>query len=255
MRAGEGKRALPLDMAIVVTGAASGIGKATARRLAADGARVVLADRDDTEALAREIRDGGGQALAYQVDVMAAEQVDSMVRGARDEFGAINGLVNAAGICISKLLEEMTEEEWDRQLGVNLKAVFLCCRALIPALREGGGGVIVNIGSTAGLVGGPQTPAYCASKGGVVQLTRALAVDHAADGIRVNCVCPGPVETPMLTSVDETDFDVGVLIDATLIKRVAQPGEIAGVIRFLLSDDASNMTGSIVVTDGGQTAI
>lgn len=243
------------DKTIIVTGAASGIGQATARRLAADGARVVLADRDDTEALASAIRDGGGQASARRVDVMAAEQIDAMVRGALDEFGSIDGLVNAAGICISKLLEDTTEEEWDRQLGVNLKGVFLCCRALIPALRQGGGGAIVNIGSTAGLVGGPQTPAYCASKGGVVQLTRALAVDHAADGIRVNCVCPGPVDTAMLSSVDETDFDVGVLIDATLIKRVAQPGEIAGVIRFLLSDDASNMTGSIVVTDGGQTAI
>ena len=245
---------MTLDKTIIVTGAASGIGQATAQRLAADGARVVLADRDETEALASEIRDGGGQAMASRVDVMAAEQIDAMVHAAKAEFGAIGGLVNAAGICISKRLEDTTEEEWDRQLGVNLKGLFLCCRALIPAMREGGG-AIVNIGSTAGLVGGPQTPAYCASKGGVVQLTRALAVDHAGDGIRVNCVCPGPVNTPMLSSVDESDFDVGVLIDATLIKRVAQPGEIAGVIRFMLSDDASNMTGSIVVTDGGQTAI
>ena len=186
---------------------------------------------------------------------MMADQIEGMVRSAEAEFGSIDGLVNAAGICISKLLEETSEEEWDRQLGVNLKGVFLCCRALIPAMRKASGGAIVNIGSTAGLVGGPQTPAYCASKGGVVQLTRAFAVDHAADGIRVNCVCPGPVETPMLSSVDETDFDVGTLIDATLIKRVAQPQEIAGVICFPLSDDASNMTGSIVVTDGGQTAI
>ena len=244
-----------MDKTIIVTGAASGIGQSSAHRLAADGARVVLADRDDTEVLAGEIRDGGGSASACRVNVMMADQIEGMVRSAEAEFGSIDGLVNAAGICISKLLEETSEEEWDRQLGVNLKGVFLCCRALIPAMRKASGGAIVNIGSTAGLVGGPQTPAYCASKGGVVQLTRALAVDHAADGIRVNCVCPGPVETPMLSSVDETDFDVGTLIDATLIKRVAQPQEIAGVICFLLSDDASNMTGSIVVTDGGQTAI
>ena len=244
-----------MDKTIIVTGAASGIGRATARRLASDGARVVLADRDDTEAFASELRDEGGKASSWRVDVMAADQIEDMVRGARTEFGSIDGLVNAAGICVSKLLEDTTEEEWDRQMGVNLKGVFLCCRALIPAMRKGGGGAIVNIGSTAGLVGGPQTPAYCASKGGVVQLTRALAVDHAADGIRINCVCPGPVETPMLSAVDDTEFDVGILIDATLLKRVAQPEEIAGVIRFLLSDDASNMTGSIVVTDGGQTAI
>ncbi len=242
-----------MDKTIIVTGAASGIGQATARQLALDGARVVLADHDETEALASEIRDGGGKAAACRVDVTMADQIEHMVRDAQAEFGSIMGLVNAAGICISKLLEETTEEEWDRQLGVNLKGVFLCCRALIPVMRECGGGTIVNIGSTAGLVGGPQTPAYCASKGGVLQLTRALAVDHAADGIWVNCVCPGPVETPMLSAVDDTEFDVGVLINATLLKRVAQPGEIAGVIRFLLSDDASNMTGSIVVTDGGQT--
>ena len=246
---------MTLDKTIIVTGAASGIGRATAQRLASDGARVVLADRDDTEALASELRNGGGKASACQADVMAAEQIEAMMHSAQAEFGPVDGLVNAAGICISKLVEETTEEEWDRQLGANLKGVFLCCRALIPAMRKSGGGAIVNIGSTAGLVGGPQTPAYCASKGGVVQLTRALAVDHAMDGIRINCVCPGPVETPMLTSVGETEFDAGALIDATLLKRVAQPGEIAGVIRFLLSDDASNMTGSIIVTDGGQTAI
>lgn len=248
-----------MDNTIIVTGAASGIGRATARRLAADGARVVPADRDDLSSLADELRAAGGEVTACQVDVTKADQVEAMARDAQAAYGRIDGLVNCAGIVVSKLLEDTTEEDWDRQLGVNLKGIFLCCRAIIPVMRKDGGGTIVNIGSDLGMVGGPMTPAYCASKGGVLQLTRALAVDHAVDGIRVNCVCPGPVETPLLREIDVTVPDPAVerqrVIDSTLLKRVGEPEEIAGVIRFMLSDDASNMTGSIVVADGGLTAI
>ncbi len=248
-----------MDKTIIVTGAASGIGRATVRRLAADGARVVLADRDDLSSLADELRAAGGEVTACQADVTKADQVEAMVRDAQAAYGRIDGLVNCAGIVVSKFLEDTTEEDWDRQLGVNLKGVFLCCRAMIPVMRKDGGGTIVNIGSDLGMVGGPMTPAYCASKGGVLQLTRALAVDHAIDGIRVNCVCPGPVETPLLREIDVTVPDPAVerqrVIDSTLLKRVGQPEELAGVIRFMLSDDASNMTGSIVVADGGLTAI
>ncbi len=248
-----------MDKTIIVTGAASGIGQATVRRLAADGARVVLADRDDLSSLADELRAAGGEVTACQVDVTKADQVEAMVRDAQAAYGRIDGLVNCAGILVSKLLEDTTEEDWDCQLGVNLKGVFLCCRAMIPVMRKDGGGTIVNIGSDLGMVGGPMTPAYCASKGGVLQLTRALAVDHAVDGIRVNCVCPGPVETPMLRDSDVTAPDPAVererVLASTLLKRVGQPDELAGVIRFMLSDDASNMTGSIVVADGGLTAI
>ena len=248
-----------MDNTIIVTGAASGIGRATARRLAADGARVVPADRYDLSSLADELRAAGGEVTACQVDVTKADQVEAMARDAQAAYGRIDGLVNCAGIVVSKLLEDTTEEDWDRQLGVNLKGIFLCCRAIIPVMRKDGGGTIVNIGSDLGMVGGPMTPAYCASKGGVLQLTRALAVDHAVDGIRVNCVCPGPVETPLLREIDVTVPDPAVerqrVIDSTLLKRVGEPEEIAGVIRFMLSDDASNMTGSIVVADGGLTAI
>ena len=248
-----------MDNTIIVTGAASGIGRATARRLAADGARVVPADCDDLSSLADELRAAGGEVTACQVDVTKADQVEAMARDAQAAYGRIDGLVNCAGIVVSKLLEDTTEEDWDRQLGVNLKGIFLCCRAIIPVMRKDGGGTIVNIGSDLGMVGGPMTPAYCASKGGVLQLTRALAVDHAVDGIRVNCVCPGPVETPLLREIDVTVPDPAVerqrVIDSTLLKRVGEPEEIAGVIRFMLSDDASNMTGSIVVADGGLTAI
>ena len=248
-----------MDKTIIVTGAASGIGQATVRRLAADGARVVLADRDDLSSLADELRAAGGEVTACQVDVTKADQVEAMVRDAQAAYGRIDGLVNCAGILVSKFLEDTTEEDWDCQLGVNLKGVFLCCRAMIPVMRKDGGGTIVNIGSDLGMVGGPMTPAYCASKGGVLQLTRALAVDHAVDGIRVNCVCPGPVETPMLRDSDVTVPDPAVererVVASTLLKRVGQPDELAGVIRFMLSDDASNMTGSIVVADGGLTAI
>ncbi len=250
---------MTVEKSIIVTGAASGIGRATVRRLAADGARVMMADRDELSSLADELRAAGGDITACRVDVTMADQVEAMVHDARTAYGRINGLVNCAGIVVSKLLEDTTEEDWDRQLDVNLKGIFLCCRAIIPVMREDGGGVIVNIGSDLGMVGGPMTPAYCASKGGVLQLTRALAVDHAADGIRVNCVCPGPVETPLLRSIDDTVPDPEAehrrVIESTLLKRVGQPEELAGVIRFMLSDDASNMTGSIVVADGGLTAI
>lgn len=248
-----------MDKTIIVTGAASGIGQATVRRLVADGARVVLADCDDLSSLVGELRAAGGVVTACRVDVTKIDQVEAMVRDAQAAYGRIDGLVNCAGIVVSKFLEDTTEEDWDRQLGVNLKGVFLCCRAMIPVMRKDGGGTIVNIGSDLGMVGGPMTPAYCASKGGVLQLTRALAVDHAIDGIRVNCVCPGPVETAMLREIDVTVPDPAVerqrVIDSTLLKRVGQPKELAGVIRFMLSDDASNMTGSIVVADGGLTAI
>ena len=248
-----------MDKTIIVTGAASGIGRATVRRLAVDGARVVLADREDLSSLAEELRAAGGEVTACRVDVTKADQVEALVRDAQAAYGRIDGFVNCAGIVVSKFLEDTSEEDWDRQLGVNLKGVFLCCRAIIPVMREGGGGTIVNIGSDLGMVGGPMTPAYCASKGGVLQLTRALAVDHAVDGIRVNCVCPGPVETPLLRDIDVTVPDPAVererVIASTLLKRVGQPEELAGVIRFMLSDDASNMTGSIVVADGGLTAI
>jgi NAD(P)-dependent dehydrogenase (short-subunit alcohol dehydrogenase family) len=243
----------------IVTGASSGIGRATARRLAAEGAAVVLADRADPAPEARIIEQSGGRALAVRCDVTREREVGALFEQAASTYGGIDGLVTAAGVVLVKKITETSEAEFDQVLNVNLKGVFFCCKAAIPALRARGGGVIVTIASELGLVGGPGSPVYCASKGGVVQLTRALAADHAAERIRVNCVCPGPVETPMLEAGDAATPDPVAerrrVVESTLLKRVGRPEEIAGVVRFLLSDDAANMTGAIVVADGGLTAV
>jgi NAD(P)-dependent dehydrogenase (short-subunit alcohol dehydrogenase family) len=181
-----------------------------------------------------------------------------MIRDAVNRFGRIDVLVNNAGIDLAKTVPDTSEAEWDRLLAVNLKGVFLCAKAAIPVMRHQGGGTIINVASELALVGGSAIAAYCASKGGVLLLSKAMAVDHAADNILVNCVCPGPIATPLLDSITRAERDPLAArreIEArTLLKRLGRPDEIATVIAFLASDDASYMTGSTVVVDGGWTA-
>jgi len=242
----------------IITGAQSGIGLATARRFAAEGATVVLADVKDASPAANELVGAGAQARFVQTDVSNASQVEALLEETLSAYGRLDVLVNNAGVELPKRITDTTEAEWDRLMDVNLKGVFLCSRAAIPAMQRQGGGVIVNVGSELGLVGGSEIAAYCATKGGVVQLTKAMAVDHAADGIRVNCVCPGPVATPLLeaTISGSTDPEKERLsiLDKTLMKRFGHPTEIASAILFLASDESSYMTGSILVVDGGVTA-
>jgi len=244
----------------IVTGAASGIGLATARRLARDGIRVALVDRRDPAAAVAAIAAEGGDAWASVADVADPDQVGRAVEAAAARAGRVDALVNAAGIGSPRSVpvDEATLEEWHALCAVNLTGTLLCCRAVIPIMRRAGGGVIVNVASELGLVGAPGSAMYGATKGAVVQLTRALAVDHAAQGIRVNCVCPGPVDTPLLRGTVERAPDPAAKMRAevasTLLGRLGRPEEIAGVIRFLLSDDASFMVGAIVVADGGVTA-
>jgi NAD(P)-dependent dehydrogenase (short-subunit alcohol dehydrogenase family) len=244
----------------IVTGGASGIGQATARRLAQAGMRVALADRTDPGPAARAIVAEGGDAWGVQADVTDPEQVGAMVAGVVARAGSLYALVNAAGIGSprSVTLDQATLAEWHALCAVNLTGTLLCCRAAIPAMRRGGGGAIVNVASELGLVGAPGNAMYGATKGAVIQLTRALAVDHAAEGIRVNCVCPGPVDTPLLRgTVDRAPDPAAKMraeVSSTLLGRLGRPDEIASVIRFLVSDEASFVVGSIVVADGGVTA-
>ena len=246
------------DRVSVITGARSGIGLATAHRFAREGATVVLVDLRDATAEASRLASTGVKARFLQTDVSNASQVDHVIQETLTSFGRLDVLVNNAGIELPKTVIDTSEAEWDRLMEVNLKGVFLFSKASIPVMSRQGGGVIVNVASELGLVGGTDIAAYCATKGGVVQLTKAMAVDHAADGIRVNCVCPGPVETPLLEATIQGSADPErerrSIVEKTLIKRVGRPEEIANVILFLASSESSFMTGSIVVVDGGVTA-
>lgn len=243
---------------IIITGAKSGIGLATAIRFASEGAKVVVADIKDAHQEVSEITGRGAEALFVQVDVSNGSQVAALIEKTLAAFGRLDVLVNNAGIELTKKVTETTEAEWEHLMNVNLKGVFLCSKAAIPVMQRNGGGVIVNVASELGLVGGSEIAAYSASKGGVVQLTKAMAIDHAGDGIRVNCVAPGPVLTPLLEAIIENssnpEQERQSIVGKTLLKRLARPEEMANVIVFMASDESSYMTGSVVVVDGGWTA-
>ena len=235
------------DKRALVTGAASGIGEATARLLHADGAEVVLADVDGgrLEALAGEL---GDRAAARVLDVRDEAQVAPAVAG-------VDILVNVAGIGSTQDAPGTPLEIWEDVFAVNARGTFLCCKHAIPGMRERGGGAIVNVSSVAALVGLKNRVAYSASKGAVVALTRALAVDHVADGIRVNAVCPGTVDSPWVRRLVE---EVGESLDALRARqpmgRLGTTCEIAEAIAYLASDSAAFVTGSVLVIDGGLTA-
>ena len=244
----------------IVTGAASGIGFATAKRLAEAGAYVALLDINKTkgEKAAKEIEKLGGDVKFYKCDVTSSSECRKTVEEIWMEFNRINILVNNAGVIIRKDIAELAEEEWDFVLEVNLKGVYLMSHYAIPYMIESGGGSIINIGSGWGLKGGPKAAAYCASKGGVVNLTRAMAIDYGKKGIRVNCICPGDVDTPLLHSEAS---QLGENLNKFMKKaadrplgRVGRPEDIANAVLFLVSDLASWITGAILVVDGGGLA-
>jgi len=242
----------------IITGAKSGIGLATARRFASQGARVIISDIQEARKETEKIKANGGEAFFYQVDVSKAQEVTALFEEVIKMFGRLDILVNNAGIELAKRIPETSIEEWDHLMDVNLKGVFLCSKAAIPIMKRQGVGVIINVASELGLVGGSEVAAYCASKGGVVQLTKAMAIDHASDHIRVNCVCPGPVETPLLTRIlaasQDPKEEKAHILESIPLKRIAKPEEIAGVILFLASEESSFMTGAVVAVDGGWSA-
>lgn len=248
--------------AALITGAGSGIGRATAELFSAEGAAVGVVDMsaESAEETVAKITAAGGHALALVADVTSAEAVEAVVAEAVSELGRLDVLYNNAGVDSRGSAAEATEEDWDRCFAVNVKGTFLCSKAVIPHLRNAGGGAIVNQGSVAGLVAVPNFAAYCAAKGAVVALTRSMAIDFAPHRIRVNAICPGTVFTPlmepMLRARGGGDLEAGLA--KTLVKypigRLGTPEEIARVALFLSSDESSFMTGSIVTADGGMTA-
>jgi NAD(P)-dependent dehydrogenase (short-subunit alcohol dehydrogenase family) len=244
----------------LVTGAGSGIGRATARRFAQEGASVLTVDIDAgaAEETAGAIAAAGGAAGSLQADVSDAAQVEAMVAAAVDRFGRLDVLMNNAGIEgeLGKRMHECSLENWERVLSVNLRGVFLGMKYAIPTLLSQGGGVIVNVASLAGLTGTPELAAYCASKGGVVQLTKAAALEYARDNIRINCICPGGVHTAITQRIREFRRANERVSGAAPVPmgRSAEPEEIADAALYLASNLSTYVTGLALPVDGGYYA-
>jgi NAD(P)-dependent dehydrogenase (short-subunit alcohol dehydrogenase family) len=248
------------DKIAVVTGAASGIGRGVSLRLAEMGASVALLDIDEIKghATAAEVEASGGSASFLKCDVRRATDCQRTVDTIVKRFGKIDILCNCAGIAIRKDIVDLSEDEWDLALDVTLKGIYLLSREVVPHMVRNGGGSIINIGSGWSLKGGPRAASYCAAKGGTVNLTRAMAIDHGKHNIRVNCVCPGDVETPMLLSEcaqlgEDREAFMREAANRPL-GRVGTPDDIANAVLFLASPMSSWITGAALVVDGGGLA-
>jgi len=243
---------------VLITGAGSGIGRATAVLFASEGARVAVADcvAEGGQETVNMIKEAGGDAIFIQGDVSRAADAERMVKATVDAYGRLDILDNNAGIQGPFYpIADLPEEDWDRVLGVDLKGAFLCSKFAIPVMQKQGGGVIVNTSSTAGVLGLPYVPAYCAAKGGVVQLTKSMALELVSQNIRVNCVCPGGTETPMMAGwIPPEGPERDAFFQNMPGGRPIQPEEIARAVLFLASDDSSAAVGSIIAVDMGHSA-
>lgn len=249
----EGKVAL-------ITGGASGIGRATAMLFAREGAAVAIADVNEAAGneTAQQIVNGGGRAIFERTDVTRSADCERLMQRTVHEFGSISILFNNAGIIRRASVVELTEEDWDSVMAVNLKSIFLLSRQVIPLMIKAGGGSIINTASGWGLAGGSRAAAYCASKGAVVLMTKALAVDHGAAKVRVNCICPGDTNTAMLRSEAQQlgENENRFLAESARrpLGRIGSPEEIAKAVLYLASDASSFVTGTAMVVDGGGLA-
>jgi len=242
------------DKVVVITGGASGIGLAAARRFHGEGAKVVVADLND-EAGAAVVGELGSERCRYQhADVATWGDVQELMHSALDHFGGLDILFNNAGVGSFARTPDIPVDEWRRVIDIDLGGVFYGCKAAIPLMRERGGGAIVNTASISGLRGDFSFAAYNAAKGAVVNYTRAAAIDHAREGVRINAVCPGPVDTPLIAGINQLQGIRETWDETVPLGRFARPEEIAAVVAFLASDDASYVIGAAIAVDGGLTA-
>ena len=244
----------------IITGGAGGIGSATAKLLASEGATVAVVDVNmaGAESCFQEIERTGGKAKAYKVDLASEDDIRNLIDQVVAEFGRVDVLFNNAGIIKRTTCEDISAMEWDQVFDVNVRAIFLMCKYAIPHMRVVGGGSIINTGSGWGLKGGGRALSYCASKGAVVNMTRALAIDHGPDNIRVNSINPGDTNTPMLVNeANQLGQDVKSFLNESAerpLNRMGEPIEIARAVLFLASEASSFVTGAALVVDGGGIA-
>ena len=244
----------------LITGGGTGIGRAIALAFAREGASVAVAGRrlEKLREVINEVHKQDGAGLAMECDVTRSRDVERAVKGTVERFGRVNVLVNNAGTLHVSTVEGISEEEWDRVMTVNVKGPFLMSRAVLPEFRKCGGGVIVNLGSVLGLVAVKDRAAYCASKGGVTMLTKAMALDHAHENIRVNCICPSIVETELVKGVFDQSEQGQALRKARVatipLGRIGEPADVAEMAVFLASEESSWLTGAAIPLDGGVTA-
>ena len=244
----------------IVTGAASGIGRACAVAFAREGAKVVVADRneDGGKGTVSTIAAEGHECWFAQVDVAKEDDVKRMISNTIERWGEINILFNNAGVVLVKTVEEMTEDEWDLVMSINVKAAFLGTKHVVPHMRRNGGGVILNTGSIASFSGQVGTPAYSASKGAIALLTKSLALDLGRDNIRVNCICPGITDTPMLREHlghgPEGEERIRARLSRVPLGKILSPEDVARAALYLVSDDSAGITGILHIVDGGLLA-
>lgn len=249
-----------VDKVCVITGGGSGIGRAACLLFAREGAKVVVADTNlsAAEKVAALIQDDGLESSAMGVDVANGANVKKMVQNTVNKYGSLDVLVNNAGYGLAENIVQTEEADWDRLMAVNLQGVYLGCKYAIPIMRRQGGGVIIKTASTVAVVGIKDRAAYCASKGGVAALTKAMAVDRAAEGIRVNCVASGTIDSPYFAELEAKSEDPAAFREALkarqVMNRLGQPEEIAQAMLYLASDESSFATGSMLTVDGGMTA-
>jgi NAD(P)-dependent dehydrogenase (short-subunit alcohol dehydrogenase family) len=241
----------------IVTGAGSGIGRAIAIRLASEGARVILADLDEeaAEEVAEEI---DGETLVHRADVTKTADAEALVARAVSEWGGLDVMVNNAGVGVAANIVDATEEDYERMMDVCVRGTFLGMKHAVPAIRDSGGGSVINMSSVAALIGISDRAIYCAAKGAILSMTRAAAVDHVGDGVRVNCIAPGTVETPWIERItsgyDDPEEARKTMQARQPHGRFVQPEEIAAMAAYLASDESASVIGACMIVDGGVTA-